>query len=691
MSDETLRALAREAGISVEWDNYAGEPRTVAPDALRAVLEALGYACGSEAEIADSRNRLARPEGLTGLPPLVTAVVGRRTRLAIDEEVPRRARLLLETGGARDLTPQEALEGIDLPPIAEPGYHRLLLGDREIVLAVAPERAVTVADLAPNRAWGLAAQVYGLRHHGDHGIGDAAGIAALAEAAARRGADALALSPMHAMFPSQPERYGPYSPSSRLFFNPLHAAPALVFGENLVARATESLAPRRDLARLRDAALIDWPAAAAAKYAVLHALFAAFNDRPDGRLRADFAAFQLAGGELLAGHACFEALQAEQQALGGVADWREWPADLRDPSSPVVAAFRASRPHDVSFHMFLQWIADRSLAVAQQRAREAGMRIGLIADLAVGMDAAGSHAWSRPQDVLSGLAIGAPPDLFNPNGQQWGITSFSPRALAATGFAPFVATVRAALRNAGGVRIDHAMGLQRLWLVPQGESPADGAYLSYPLTDMLRLLALESHRHRAIVVGEDLGTVPEGFREKLVAHGVYGMRVLWFEKTGDAFSPPDAWDQAVAAMTSTHDLPTVAGWWTGADIALRTKHHVLGPTQNRANAEAERSTDRTALWQAFTASGVARGNPPARDHPQPFVDAALRFVARTASALTLLPLEDALASPDQPNLPGTIDEHPNWRRRLPVPASEVLDAEAPAQRLADVAAERAKS
>ncbi|HSU06512.1 MAG TPA: 4-alpha-glucanotransferase, partial [Acetobacteraceae bacterium] len=281
-----------------------------------------------------------------------------------------------------------------------------------------------------------------------------------------------------------------------------------------------------------------------------------------------------------------------------------------------------------------------------------------------------------------------PPDLFSPNGQQWGITTFSPRALKATGFAPFIATVRAALHHCGGVRIDHAMGLQRLWLVPDGVSAAEGAYLSYPLTDMLRLLALESQRHQAIVVGEDLGTVPEGFRDQLDAHGVAGMRVLWFEKAGEEFAQPDQWDHSALAMTSTHDLPTAASWWRGADINLRAEHGVLGNRQRREDLEHEREGERRALWQAFDKADVARSGPPAQDSPGPFVDAAVRFVARTACQLALLPLEDVLGSDEQPNLPGTIDQHPNWRRRTGQPAATLLDDPAAARRINDVAQER---
>ncbi len=277
--------------------------------------------------------------------------------------------------------------------------------------------------------------------------------------------------------------------------------------------------------------LIDWAQAARAKLALLRQMYESFIDDDHPALHADFARFRADGGELLAQHAVFETLHAAQFEKG-IGDWREWPVDLRNPTGAATTVFAASHEDEVRFHCFLQWLADRSIAIAHGTAREAGMRIGLIADLAVGTDTAGSHAWSRQGDILGGLAIGAPPDLFNPGGQNWGLTGFSPRALANGGFTPFLATVRAALRHAGGLRIDHVMGLARLWLIPDGAEPSDGAYLSYPLTDMLRrLLALESQRHQAIVVGEDLGTVPEGFRETLAAAGLHGMRVLWFERT----------------------------------------------------------------------------------------------------------------------------------------------------------------
>jgi len=691
-SEDALRDLARRAGIAVEWRDYANREHVVASDVLRRLLAALGLPADTRSDLAGSRRLLGRRTSLASLPPMVTATAGRPTRLDVGASESRSALLKLESGGTRDLTLVPARGRLRVPPVLETGYHRMEIGDREIVLAVAPSRCHTLDDAVPDaRLWGLAAQVYGLRNPGDGGIGDAAGIAALAEAAAARGADALAISPLHALYSADVERYGPYSPSSRLFLNPLHAAPALVFGTERVAAAIAEAGLGEDFSRLEQAPLIDWPASGRAKLHLLRVLFDRLLSGPDadGPLGVDFATFRADGGPLLQEHAVFEALHAEQMAASPEQpDWRLWPADLRDPGGPTVAAFAAARREDVLFHLYLQWVADRSMASAQASALDAGMRIVLIGDLAVGMDPAGSHAWGRQGDVLGELSIGAPADLFNPRGQDWALTGFSPRALVAAGFAPFIATVRAALRHAGGVRIDHAMGLARLWLIPHGTSPADGAYVAYPMADLFRLLALESVRNEAVVVAEDLGTVPAGFRDALDQAGIHGMRVLWFERNDLGFTPPGDWDRSAIAMTTTHDLPTVAGWWRGSDIAARAACGRLGEGVAENAAAAERAADRPILWQAFARQGVAEGPPPPPEDAGPVVDAALAFVARTGSPLAMLPLEDVLGQVEQPNLPGTIDEHPNWRRRLPCAVGEVFDEPAAAARLGRIAAER---
>ncbi|MBV9568356.1 MAG: 4-alpha-glucanotransferase, partial [Hyphomicrobiales bacterium] len=689
MSEAELRELAVKAGVAPQWTDLAGITHDVAPQTLRALLTVLGFPCAGAGELQDSAERLARSTGDAATPSLVTARLGEPLILPASVRKARRARLTFEDGTRRNIELGEASCGRKLlPQIDRPGYHRLEIGDMEVTLAVAPPLCFTIEDVAPGeRIFGLAAQVYGLRRAGDGGTGDMGGVRALALAAARRDADALALSPLHALFSADPRRFGPYSPSSRLFLNPLHADPSMIFGSERVGAAVEEAGLKDELTELEKLELIDWPHAARAKMSLYRALFESFErtelaGRRPGSLGADFLRFVQEGGELLAGHARFEALHAARLAADREAwSWREWESCWRDPESAEVAHFIESHSREIDFHIFLQWLADRSLAVTQAACKDAGMRIGLISDLAIGMDGAGSHAWSRQRDILIGATVGSPPDYYNANGQNWGLTAFSPHALITGGFAPYLATLRAVLRHAGGVRIDHAMGLMRLWLIPEGAAPTQGAYVTYPVEDLFRLIALESWRRRAIVIGEDLGTLPHGFRERLAGQGIAGMQVLRFERDEHGFfRPPDAWRASAVAMTVTHDLAPTAGWWGGHDIDMRASLDPTSPAYTSAEAlEAERrarATDRQFLWGALCHAGAAAGEQPAAEEPERVIDAAVRFTAATPCGLAVLPLEDAIGMIEQPNVPGTIDEHPNWRRLLPGDASTLLDASA---------------
>jgi 4-alpha-glucanotransferase len=684
MSEAAIHALAQSAGLSIDWRDHANNAQRVSTEALQRILAALGLPCDTAEQLSASELAVI----IEGTPSLVTATAGQPIdlRLSSSSRVPDRVRVTQEDGKIIDLSVGHGPRGIRLPAIGAIGYHSCEIGDHRITLAVAPACCPTIADIAPNeRVWGVAAQVYGLRSSGDCGIGDGAGVVALARKAAANKADVLALSPVHALFAADPNHFSPYSPSSRLFYNPLHADACVVFGEARVLKATAQAGVDESSRASEQRDLIDWPQSTRAKMSIFRRLFEDFATADlvaatTTPLGADFARFRVEGGKLLEDHACFEALHAERLRIDAAAwSWIEWPAQWRDPDSDAVRAFTAQNSYEIAFHCFLQWIADRSLAAAQAEAKRAGMRIGLIADLAIGMSGAGSHAWTRQQDILVGLEIGAPPDQYNAKGQNWGLTTFSPRALSRGGFAPFIATLRACLRHAGGARVDHAMGLLRLWVIPRGAVPSQGAYLAYPIDDLMRLTKLESSRHRAIVIGEDLGTVPVGFRERLTAAGIYGMRVLWFERERNRFAPPQAWSADTAAMTSTHDLPTVAGWWRGTDIEVRSQ---IGLVPDPEKEKAERLKERRSLWRAFRRAGVAIGDLPAATAPSLVVDAAVKFLAETPSHLTLLPLEDALALEEQPNLPGTIDEHPNWRRRYPGQAQDLLEAPAVRQRIA---------
>ncbi|UXC38362.1 4-alpha-glucanotransferase [Cupriavidus gilardii] len=694
----SLHLLAQRAGLLVHWQDAQGRERVVPEASLRAVLERLDLPCRTIGQCEASRARMLADDAATALAPLLTADQGKPIRVPLvhtRQEQPFRLELedgSVQTGVAR----RDAHGALIVPAVQSHGYHRLLMGDVEVKVAVAPLRCFGVQDALrgiglseqeriSRKPWGPSVQVYGLRRGAPAGIGDLSALAMFAEAAAREGADAVAISPLHAGFAAFPERYSPYSPSSRLFLNVLYADPAPVFGQAAVARAISALQLGGLMQTLESKAEIDWPAVAQARLKITRWLW----DHRDQLLPADaaddLAKFRANGGTPLLAHAAFEALQAQHVAQAGTraelqvaGDWRRWPVTHRSPQDAALSAFASAFPDEIGYHVFLQWLADDGLRAAQRSARDAGMAIGLIGDLAVGTDPTGSHAWTRQNEMLQGFSAGAPPDVYNALGQSWGITVFSPRGLRRHGYTGFIEMLRANLAHVGGLRIDHALGLARVWLVPEGMPPESGAYLRYPMDDLLRLIALESWRHRAIIIGENLGTVPDTFNATLAERGMLGIDVLWFEReqpdgqdNGKAaepppapapFVPPERWPANAVATSTTHDLPTIAGWWAGQDITWRARLDQLGPDVTEAGARAERARDRQALWQALCDAGLARGEAPDPDRAP--VATILAWLSRTRTPLRLVPVEDLLADVEQPNLPGTTSGHPNWQRRL---------------------------
>ena len=677
MSDAQLEILASRAGLAVDWIDANGRAQKVGPSVLRAVLTGLGHPAGSAQEIDASLLELQAVQQTHRLPPLMTVDVGAGLDLARYFEPETPCDIHLEDGSRiyLKLDAQAVLPG--LIPV---GYQHVSIDGQSFTLAVAPERCYSVGDAVDNpipRTWGLSVQLYSLRRTGDGGFGDTQALEDLARVAGERGAEALAISPLHAMFGSDTQRYSPYSPSSRLFLNSLYAAPGAILGERAMRAAIDATGLAAELQQLEERPLIDWPVAAHAKHRILQALYEGFvhGEHP---LHEDFSSFRHASGEALENHCRFEALQEARAARGESLDWREWPEQWRDPRSAALAEFAEENAARIGFFAFCQWLITRCLERAQTAARSAGMSIGLIADLAVGADGGGSQAWSRQDELLASLTVGAPPDILNRTGQGWGISAFSPEGLVRNGFRAFIEMLRANFAHAGGLRIDHIMGLQRLWVIPNGASPRDGAYLYYPVDDLLRLLTLESHRHQAIVLGEDLGTVPDGLREKLIARSILGMRVLLFEQDNAHFKPILDWPDNALATTSTHDLPTLNGWWHGRDIDWNARLSLIdasGEIEWRQHREREREGLRRVL----------------SEDPQNFreeshetdqvLDASVRFLGHTRAPLVLLPLEDALGIEQQANLPGTIDTHPNWSRRLPGDSEALLDDPDAARRL----------
>jgi 4-alpha-glucanotransferase len=677
MSEHDLHALAELAGISIDWTDANGRPQRVADAVLRKVLGGLGNPADTAEAVRASLDEVRALHASRRLPPLLTADAGQPLDLSRYFEAHTACQIRLEDGARLDLRldDQAALPG--MIPI---GYQDVSVDGQHFTLAVAPARCYNVADAVgaePARAWGLSAQLYSLRREGDGGFGDTQALETFVRCAGERGADALAISPMHAMSSSNNGQYSPYSPSSRLFLNSLYAAPGAILGERAVRVAIEAAGLASELQQLEALPLIDWPAAASAKQRLMRALYEGFiaSEHP---LNNDFSSFRHSRGEALENHCRFEAIQAHHARQGETLDWRQWHTEWHDPRSPAVVRFAEEQQLEVGFYAFCQWLADRSLERAQAAARSAGMRIGLVADLAVGADGAGSQAWSFQDELLSELTVGAPPDVLNRSGQGWGISAFSPEGLVRNGFRAFIDMLRANFAHAGGLRIDHVMGLQRLWVIPAGAPPNEGAYLQLPIDDLLRLLTLESHRHQAIVLGEDLGTVPDGLREKLAARHMLGMRVLLFEQnpTGH-FLPALEWPDDALATTTTHDLPTLNGWWRARDIDWNHKLQLIDADteqQWRQTREQERRGLKHLLHEG--------------DEIDAIIDASVRFLGHTPAPLVLLPMDDALGIEEQANLPGTIDSHPNWRRRYSAPVQTLLDDTDAARRLEVLACAR---
>ncbi|WP_207099427.1 4-alpha-glucanotransferase [Paracoccus shandongensis] len=509
-------------------------------------------------------------------------------------------------------------------------------------------------------AWGVAVQLYQIRTARNWGIGDFADLETLAAILGAQGASFIGLNPLHTMFLADPARCSPFSPSNRRFLNPLYIAVDRVEG------FAPAMADPDEIARLQATDLVDYPAVAALKLRALRAAWQAAG-APDAS-----DAFRKEGGDDLDRHALFETVSAHMVARGHGAGWRSWPPAWQDAEGPDVTGFARDHAPDLAFHRWLQEQADRQLARAQDACREAGMGIGLYLDIAVGEAADGSGSWGRP-DVLPGVRIGAPPDYFNEKGQDWGLAPLSPAAMTATRAASFGTLIGGVMRRAGAVRIDHAMGLWQLFLIPDGADASTGTYARYPLDDMLRALAQASNRHGAAVIGEDLGNVPPGFREMMEDAGILSYRILFFERDETDFIPPQDYPAHALACLSTHDLPTFQGWWRGDDVRLRQEFDLVGEDTGREQAEA-RPAERKALLDALADAGLLPESPDTAEDAAPLevVLAAHRYLARTPCRLMAVRLEDLAGETRPVNLPSTQDEYPNWRPKLGLALDDVV-------------------
>lgn len=721
---QRLEWLARAHGVDTFYEDIWGRRQEASDDGLRALLAQLGVPAADHAQVdrslaqahPDYWKRLAEPVVALTLPAARIAVLVRVARP--DDQSPRIAwRFAPETGaiieGTADvdaLALHEAAEvdgarhearWLEIDATPAPGYHFLALEAGEaradVLVVAAPPRCFQPPALRGGiRVWGWSVQLYGLRSAHNWGVGDFGDLLQLVDIAAARGASAIGLNPLHARFTHNPAHASPYAPSSRLWLDALAIDVSAVDGFDEAAQAREIVASAAfgaRLAALRDAALVDFAAVSALKHEVLHALHAHFRQvhlAADTPLAREFRAFQARAGAALRRHALYEALQAHFHSQDpAVWGWQVWPQAFRDVESEAVRRFESARPEQVEYHEYLQWQADRQLARAASRCRERGMAIGLYLDLAVSVDRAGSDAWSFAHCYATQASVGAPPDDFNLLGQDWGLPPFVPASLRARGHEPFVLALRANMRHAGALRIDHVMALMRLYWIPPGAGARDGAYVHYPLDELLAIVALESHRNRCLVIGEDLGTVPAQVRTALARARVLSYRLLYFERdAAGGFLAPQAYPYDALVSIGTHDLPTLGGWWSGHDLRVRAGLGLFPDDETLRTRTQARASDRARLAAAMIAEGaLSDGRDADAVAAGPLgtelVDAAHRYLAATPSRLMMIQPEDWLGVLDQSNLPGTTDGHPNWRRRLPVDL-DALEREPATERIAGV-------
>ena len=703
---EKLRHLARLHGIEEAYHDVWRKLHRVGDDTLHALLAAMGVDASSETALDDALRATIRSrwERVMDAATVVREdprgfVVPLRLSERLDHSklrwriVAEDGREWSETFDPATLPQGEAakVEGVayvarqlTLQVPCPRGYHRCSIADRDTVLAegaliVTPIQCYLPPQLAQGgRAWGIAAQLYGLRSRTNWGSGDFSDLRALAERCASVGAAVVGINPLHARNTNDPAEASPYAASSRLFVDPQYLDVAAIadFAECEEARAIVASASFQSMLRgLRDSELVDRAGAAAARNSVLEMLYASFRKRhlAVGSARADaFRRFNANGGEPLRRYTLFEALHEHfcrsDSTSGG---WPTWPPPYRDPAAPAVIAFDAAHRARAEFFAYLQWQADEQLAGACSG--PAALPIGLYRDLAVSVDGAGAEAWANQHCYARGASVGSPPDDFSLLGQDWGIAPWIPSQLSEDAYAPFIAILRANMRHAGALRIDHVMALSRLFWIPHGATPPNGAYVAYPLESMLGIVALESQRNRCLIIGEDLGTVPDDMRSALANAGVLSYDVFYFERSSSGdFKSPSEYDAQSIAVATTHDLPTLAGWWAGRDLQLRDTLDLFPNAQARDQQFAARAQDRARLLHALADAkllpeGVGTDPVHVPAMTPDLAQAIHVYLAQTPARLAVIQLEDIVGALEQTNLPGTTTGHPNWRRKLALP------------------------
>ncbi|KGM13721.1 4-alpha-glucanotransferase [Cellulomonas bogoriensis] len=665
---EQLLTLARLHGVSPDFWGFDGQRRDVSAATLVSVLGAMGVDATTPERVDVALADADDDQWRQTLPPVVVVRRGTPAEVPVHVEdgAPVHAWLELEDGTRHDVdqldryVPPRTVDGravgratVAVPEHLPLGWHTLVARSGETTatcdVVVTPQRLDLPAGLDEHPAWGLMAQLYSVRSTQSWGVGDLADLRDIGWLAGRRaGADFLLINPLHAAEPSVPVTPSPYLPTTRRFVNPLYIRVEDVPETAYLPVAERSLIEwQAEVARplSTDPGPIDRDTAWAAKKIALEVVHA----HPRSAAR----------------QAAFEHFRAEQgQGLEDFATWcaltehyrdRPWPQELHDRSSDAAAQMRTELADRITFHCWLQWVADEQLAAAQRAAKDAGMRLGIMHDLAVGVHPAGADAWAMRDVLAPEVSVGAPPDMYNQQGQDWSQPPWRPDALARAGYRPYRDMLRTVLRHAGAIRIDHVIGLFRLWWIPRGRGAQEGAYVRYDHEALVGILCLEAHRAGAVVIGEDLGTFEPWVRDYLSDRGVLGTSVQWFERDGGGLIPPERYRRLALATVTTHDLPPTAGYLAGEHVDLRDQLGLLTEPVEKVRAAAR--AERTEMLQLLASRGLVTDDPSERE----VVEAMHRLLLTAPSVLLGVSLADAVGERRAQNQPGTDQEYPNWK------------------------------
>lgn len=714
--------LCQLAGIELSYQDNSGHLRTASRETQFLLLKAMGFACDTSAAVREEVARLERRPWVDLVEPVIA-----RTRAEIHQgwevylpltgdQPAQKSRLAWEicseTGASqhffasgRSLVPREIRQfprsrygrfTLPLPFKLEPGYYQLQVRfeapkfwhQGQSLLIIAPDQVFQPPILATHRLWGLNLPLYACRSRTNWGLGDWGDLQRLLTAAVPQALGVIGLNPLHHLSSHLEDSISPYYPTSRTFLNPLYldlkgAAADLGFPE--LAAKFAGLVQSDPIRSLQEQERVDYLGVARLKAAALQQLWEAFRareghpDRPQGRWGQEFAAFLSQEGDLIKCFGTFLALNDFWRRQGQpYRRWQQWPRAYQDPWSPAVFAFAQQHEEEILCHCFAQWLSVRQLEQTVARARQAGLPLGLYLDLAVGVDPGGFDTWAHQGLFAMDVSVGAPPDDFSPQGQNWHLPPLLPQCLRTSRYQYFIRLLRCNCLAEGALRLDHVMGLFRLFWIPQDLPPAAGTYVTYPAAELLKIVALESHRHRTLIIGEDLGTVSPQIRQELAQSRIMSTRLFYFERRPDGgFIPPASYPEWTLAAITTHDLPTLAGFWQGRDIILRQELGLFPDEAAAAKAWEERHQAKAAILELLRAAGHLRQAGPellaAPDLPPAVKCGIISLLMDSPCRLLLLQLEDIFAWPEQQNLPGTKDEYPNWRLKLPLPLEEILE------------------